>query len=60
MDDKEDKVYCFVCHQELFREMLVFVVNVDDEMICLCRDHIEEYRGGVPQMRRMGAIQPPQ
>lgn len=37
----EDRVYCFICHRELNEEMFVLVMNSDDEMICLCRDHMD-------------------
>jgi len=38
----EDMVYCFICHKELDREMLVLVMNPNDEMICMCGDHLGE------------------
>jgi hypothetical protein len=37
----DDLVYCFICHKILDREMFVVVLNEDDEMICMCKDHFE-------------------
>jgi len=40
------RVRCFVCHQEIEQEMLVFVNHSLEEMACVCRKHLENFDPG--------------
>jgi hypothetical protein len=40
------RVRCFICHQEIDRDMLVFVNHSLEEMACVCRKHLENFDPG--------------
>jgi len=40
------RVRCFVCHQEIEQEMVVFVNHSLEEMACVCRKHLENFEPG--------------
>jgi len=40
------RVRCFICHQEIEQEMLVFVNHSLEEMACVCRKHLENFDPG--------------